>query len=307
MIITSIKRIIKSAIVSSWRNRFVALSSILVLSTTLFVFGSLIFSRAALDSTLNQIKEKVDINVYFVSSAPEQDILDLKESLELLPEVKSVEYLSREKALENFKEKHKDDQLTLQALEELPDNPLGAILNIQANETSQYESIAKFLDKRSTLESGETSIIDKVNFYQNKIVIDRLTKIISATEKIGFTIAFILVLMSIIITFNTIRLAIYISREEISVMRLVGASNKYVRGPFIVEGILHGAISALITLIIFAPITYYVGPFAEKLFGLNLFSYYLSNFVFIFALIFLSGILLGIISSYLAVRKYLKV
>jgi len=307
MLITNTKRIFKSALTNFWRNRLVSLSSILVMTITLLVFGALIFSNATLDSALKQIKEKVDINVYFITTAEETDILSLKTSLENLSEVESVEYVSREDALKNFREKHSDDQLTLQALDELEDNPLGAILNIQAKEANQYESIAKFLEGEYALSNEEIIIIDKVNYYQNKIVIDRLSKIINSTEKLGFIITLVLVIMSIIITFNTIRLAIYISREEISVMRLVGASNKYVRGPFVVEGAFYGLISGTITLIVFFIITYYFESFTQSMFGINLFDYYLTNFMSIFLTISLSGIFLGVVSSYLAVRKYLKV
>lgn len=307
MLIVNIKRITKSAIVNLWRSRVVSLSSILVMSITLFVFGTLIFSNALLESVLTQIKSKVDINVYFSTTAAEEDVLAIKQSLEGLSEVGSVEYISSEQALENFKLRHGDDQLTLQALEELGNNPLGPALNIQAKETQQYEFIAKFLESDNALSSEGTDIIDKVNYNQNKIVIDRLSKIINATERIGLIVTLLLVVMSIIITFNTIRLTIYISKEEIAVMRLVGASNKYVRGPFVVEGMIYGAISAILTLAVFLPVTYYLGSFSERLFGLNMFSHYLGNFWSISLIILASGIFLGVVSSYLAVRKYLKV
>ncbi|MBU1557471.1 ABC transporter permease [Patescibacteria group bacterium] len=307
MFVTNTKRITKSAIINLWRSRIVSMSSILVMSITLFVFGTLIFSNAALDSALTQIQEKVDINVYFTVSAPEEEILSLKKSLESLPEVGTVEYVSREESLEKFRERHGDDQLTLQALDELEDNPLGAVLNIQAKETSQYETIASFLNSESVLSSEGTNLIDKVNYYQNKIVIDKLSKIISSSQKIGFIATLILVIMSIIITFNTIRLTIYIAREEISIMRLVGASNEYVRGPFVVAGVVYGLISAGFTLLVFLPLTYYIGSFTQRLFGLNMFEHYLSNFWNISIIIIFSGVTLGIISSYLAVRKYLKV
>ena len=195
----------------------------------------------------------------------------------------------------------------MQALEELNDNPLGAVLNIQAKETSQYESIASFLSSDSALSGEGVSIIDKVNYYQNKVVIDKLSKIIIATEKIGFIVTLILVVMSIIITFNTIRLTIYISKEEISVMRLVGASNQYVRGPFVMAGIAYGLISAFCTLIVFLPLAYYLGDFTQKLFALNMFDHYLGNFFSISAIIIVSGIILGVVSAYLAIQRYLKV
>ena len=307
MLITNTKRITKSAIINLWRSRIVSLSSILVMSITLFVFGTLIFSNAALDSALSQIQDKVDINVYFTISAPEEEILALKTSLESLPEVGTVEYVSREDSLINFRERHDNDQLTLQALDELEDNPLGAVLNIQAKQTPQYETIASFLNSDSALSNEGTMIIDKVNYYQNKIVIDKLSKIIKSTEKIGFIATLILVIMSIIITFNTIRLTIYIAREEISVMRLVGASNGYVQGPFVVAGVVYGLISAGLTLLVFLPLTYYIGSFTQRLFGLNMFEHYLSNFWNISVIIIFSGVVLGVISSFLAVRRYLKV
>ena len=185
MLVVNIKRITKSAIKNLWRSRMVSLSSVLVISVTLFVFGVLMFSNAVLNSALSQIKEKVDINVYMTTVSSEEDILALKKSLENLPEVKNVEYVSREDSLKNFRERHGSDQLTLQALDELDENPLGAVLNIQAKETSQYETIAKFLNsEENSLSIGGQSIIDKVNYSQNKIVIDRLSKIIKATEKV---------------------------------------------------------------------------------------------------------------------------
>lgn len=302
------KRIIKSGFVNFWRNSVVSFAAILVMTMTLFVLGSVIFVGAILNTSLNQIRDKVDINVYFVTDAPEDDILSLKRSIESLPEVAFAEYVSREEALERFRTRHKDDQLTLQALDELGENPLGANLNIKAKETSQYESIAEFLKNESVLSTdNNTPIIDKVNYSQNKSAIDKLTKIIDSSETFGFIIIAVLVIASIIITFNTIRLAIYTSKDEISVMKLVGASNSYVRGPFVFEGIMYGVVSAIITLILFYPLTIWLGPLTENFFGdINLFDYYVDNFSKIFFIIVGSGVLLGIVSSYLAVNKYLR-
>jgi cell division transport system permease protein len=110
------------------------------------------------------------------------------------------------------------------------------------------------------------------------------------------------------IVFNTIRLAIYIAREEIAVMRLVGASNAYIRGPFVFEGMMYGFVSGIITLLLFYPITLWLGPKTEAFFGnINIFTYYAANFPQVFGTILGAGILLGAISSFLAVRKYLRV
>lgn len=311
MITTTIKRIFRSGFVSFWRNGFVSVSSIMVMIITLSVIISTIFASAILTSTLEEIKDKVDINVYFVRSAPEDDILVLKKALEALPEVKVVEYVSREDALDQFKKKNENDQITLQALEELGENPLGASLNIRAKDPSQYEGIVNFLGLKGTdCKSFESKypIIDKVNYCQNKKTIDTLTSMINSAHKLGFIITLLLVAVSVFITFNTIRLSIFMSKDEIGVMRLVGASRMYIRGPFVVSGAMYGAIAAIITLILCFPITMYVGGMTEDFFiGLNVFSYYIDNFAQIFVIVMTSGIILGAFSSFLAVRRHLKV
>ncbi len=305
---TNTRRIIKTGFFSSWRNGFASLSSVVVMLVTLSVIGGLIFLSAILNTTLTEIRNKVDINVYFVTTAGESSILSLKKTIEGLPEVLEVKYTTREQVLEDFKSKHSNDEITLQALEELGDNPLGATLNIRAKDPSQYEGIAKFLTNQGTLSSGDNSIIDKVNYFQNKTAIDRLSKIIDSANRLGFITTLVLSIVSIIITFNTIRLAIFISKDEISVMRLVGAAQGYIRGPFMVSGILYGGVAALITLIIFFPITYWLGGVTENFFiGLNIFSYYLNNFGQFFLILVGSGALIGAVSSFLATRKYLKV
>lgn len=309
MIWIKLKRIVRSGFYSFWRNGFVSLSSILVMMVTLFVIGSTIFSGAILGSTLNQIKDKVDVNVYFVTTASEEEILAMKKSIEQLPEVAPpVTYISKENVLADFKKRHENDEFTLQALDELGENPLGATLNIKAKDPSQYESIVKFLDNQSTLSSDGTSIIDKVNYYQNKDAIDRLTNIINSANRLGVILTIFLIIISTLITFNTLRLVIYMSRDEIAVMRLVGASTNYIRGPFFVAGAIYGFISAIFTLILFYPITIWLGKTTENFFvGLNVFHYYTANFGEIFLVIVASGVAIGSVSSFLAVRKYLKV
>ncbi len=305
MIWTNLKRITKSGFVNFWRNGYVSFASIVVMVVTLFVISSIIFAGSMLTSVLDTLRDKVDVNIYFLNEATEDDVMVVKKHLEALPEVAMTEYISREDALANFELKHQNDEIIMQTLDELGENPLGAVLTVKAKETSQYESIAAYL-KSETDSRGNEYNIEKVTYYQNKDAIDALTKIIEASRKLGSIVTIIFVLLSIVITFNTIRLAIYVSREEISVMKLVGASFMYIRGPFVVGGIMSGALSAVITLIVLYPITYWMGPSTERLFaGINIFEYYISNFPQIFIIILASGVGIGAVSSYLAVRKYL--
>jgi len=300
------KRIFKAGFIAFCRNAFVSLSAVLIMVVTLFFIGCIIFSSALLKSSLQTIRDKVDINVYFVTNSQESDVLLFKKTLEKMPEVSKVEYISQDQALDNFRKRHENDQITLQALDELGDNPLGAVLNVKAKETSQYESIANFLNQQN-LAQGDNSIIDKINYYQNKDAIDRLTKLIDSGQKIGVVLAIIFALISILITFNTIRLAIFTAKDEISVMQLVGANHIYIRGPFMVGGILYGLTAGIITLILFYPFTYWLNTYTETFFaGDGIFTYYIHNFGQLFLIIIGSGIAIGAVSSFLAVRRHLN-
>lgn len=308
MIWTKIKRISRTGFFNFWRNGTVSLASVLVMMVTLLVIGIIIFSSAILDTSLSELRNKVDINVTFVTTAAESDILNIKQSLESLPEVSLVTYVSREEALEAFKARHANDQLILAALDELGDNPLGATLNIKAKDPSQYQSVANFLESDNALSASGVSIIDRINYFQNKAAIDKLTGIIGSADKLGFVTTLLFIIISVLIAFNTIRLTIYIARDEIAVMRLVGASTTYIQGPFVVLGIIYGLVAAILALLIFLPLTFWLGEATQNFFiGLNVFDYYLSNFPQIFVIIVFSGVAIGALSSALAIRRYLKV
>ncbi len=319
MLFTHLKRIIRTGFINFWRNGFLSFSAIIVITLSLSVFGALIFGSAFGRALLKEVKNKVDINVYFTLDAQETDIVSLKKTIENLPEVDKVEYISRDQALSDFKDKWKDNTLILQGLDEIGDNPFPAVLNIKAKEPSQYAGIARFLESKNNSSSKDgVSILEKVNYNQNKLIIDRLGRIIPAIEKVGSVISIILILVALIITFNTIRLIIFTSKDEISVMKLVGASNIYIRGPFVVSGIMYGIFSGILTLGLLGTFAYYSDAIILKFAGIqgandfdsliNVFStYFIQNITQISLIILISGIILGGISSYLAVKRYLKV
>ena len=305
---TNIKRITRTGFFNFWRNGTVSLASVLVMMVTLFVIGFLIFGSAILSTSLAELRNKVDVNVTIIGSADESSILELKHSLESLPSVSLVTYVSKENALEAFKARHSNDQSILDALGELRDNPLGATLNVRAKDPSQYQAIAEFLGSKNSITSSGISIIDHVNYNQNKAAIDKLARIIDAAHRLGLAITLAFVAISILIAFNTIRLTIYIVKDEVSVMRLVGASSSYIQGPFVVVGIIYGLVAGITTLVVFLPVTYWLGTVTENFFiGMNIFTYYLHQFPQIFLIIIFSGIFIGAFSSILAIRKYLRI
>ncbi len=304
----ALKRVFVSGVKGFTRGGAVSAATVLIMTVTLSIIGSLIFLSALLTYTLNTIKDKVDVSVYFVTSATEADILAVQSQVEKLPQVANVTYTSATDALAAFRERHATDQLTLQALDALGGNPLDASIEIRAKDPSEYESIVKFLEASPTLSSDGNSIVDRINYAQNKDVISRLSIAIQATREIGFAVVILFAIASVLIAFATVRLAIYIAKDEIAVMRLVGASNAYIQGPFIVTGVVTGITAASIVLLLLWPATWYVGMKTMDWFGgFSLATYYGDHFLLVFAILMLSGIVLGAIASVFAIRKYLRV
>ena len=296
------RRVIKSGLKNFWRNGWLSTASISIMTLTLIVVTSLLMINVVSNGVLINLQKKIDISVYFKLDANEEDILIVKSQLERLKEAEEVEYISREDALKIFKEKHKDNPYLIQSLQELGENPLEASLNIKAQDPSQYETIANFLDGISY-----NSIIDKIDYRKNKEVIEKLSSIIANIRVMGLGLSIVLVLIVVIVTFNAIRLAIYSSREEINIMKLVGANNWFVRGPFIVEGVLYGIISSLITLAILYPFFWFISPKLSGFLPIEDFFAYFQNNLWAFLILLLSiGVVLGVFSSFIAVRKYLK-
>jgi len=300
---TALSRIIKYGVQGFWRNGWLSTATLFIMLITLIASIGLITFNVLTETALGALQDKIDISVYFKNTVPEDDILNIKHSLESLTEVKKVEYISRDKALEIFKSRHENDPTISQAINELTDNPLNASLNIKANDPKQYAVIASYLDKDPI-----KSLAEKVSYAQNAVVIDRLNKIIDTGERAGLILTIILAAVAILVTFNTIRLAIYSNREEIGIMRLVGASNRYIRGPYVVEGIIYGLSAGLLSMLIALPAVYFISPYINVFVPeINLWQYFVSNFVKLLGYQFIFGIVLGIISSSIAIRKYLKI
>jgi cell division transport system permease protein len=284
------------------RNGWLSTATVSIMVLTLLVITVLIMVNVIANAVLISLENKIDISVYFKLKTPEEQILNVKSQLEELAEVENIKYVSQDQALVDFKEKHKDNPVLLQSLEELDANPLEASLNITAKQTSQYASINQFLES-----VHYRDIIDKVNYMQNKGVIEKLSSIIIDVKTMGLVISLILAIIVFLVTFNSIRLAIYSSREEINVMKLVGASNWFIRGPFILEGLLYGIIATVITIIILYPAFYFVSPKISGFLPIgDIFIYFRANVLALSVLLLGVSVVLGIFSSFIAVRKYLK-
>lgn len=301
--ITTLSRIFGSGIQVFRRNSWVSAATVFIMAITLFMFSGLFIFNFLTRQVIAIIQDKIDVSIYFVSQVDEGQILKARDILNQLPEVERVDFISRTEALERFQERHRGNEVLVQALEELGSNPFQASLNIKAKNASQYAAIATFIES-----SPFKDQIAKINFAENQLVIERLNRVVGGVQRAGLAVGLVLAVLAILVTFNTIRMAIYSFREEIGIMKLVGASNWFARGPFLVVGILAGVAASLVALTVFWPVVALASPkVAAFIPGVDLYGFVKAHFVTIFGLQTLVGIALGILSSWFAMNKYLKV
>ncbi len=300
----SLKKIIKFAFIDFSRNKGTNFAAIFVLVITISLITCLFLFRGVAQFLILRVQEKVDVTAYFKKDANEEDILKLKTEIsQFSQEVQDVKYVSREEALQTFTEKHKNDSFLISALEEVGENPFSASLNIIMKAPFQYDKIS------GVLENGEfRELVEKIDYYQKKPIIDKVFSTISVIDKVGIGLSIILFLLAILVVFNTIKLAIENSKEEINTMKLVGAPNWFIRGPFIIQGAICGFIACLICLIIFTAAAFFLSSKLEALVpGFNIFKYLVSNFWILFLIQLGTGLALGVISSFIVVRKHLNI
>ncbi len=300
---TSIKRIIRLGWTSFSRDGGAITTTIFILVLTISLVTCIFFLKGISEILISDLEEKVDISVYFKEDITEQEILSVKQKLYQVSDKENIEYISKEQALEIFVQRHKEDLILMASLEEIAINPFLASLNIKASDPVQYGEIANFLEG-AVFEAS----VEKIDYYQRKPVIDRIFSLTDSFKKIGIGISILLVLLSFLVVLNTTRLAIYNLREEVEVQKLVGASNWFIRGPFLVQGVISGAIAALISFVIFGLGCLIFSSNINALFSdLNIWKYFTDNIFIIILIQLTTGIGLGVSSSIIAIRKYLKV
>jgi len=297
---TTLKRIIIAGWQNFSRDGGIAVATIFILVMVIFLASTIFLSKDISQFLITSLQEKADISVYFKEFVLEDDILKIKEKLSQVPEVKNVEYVSKEEAIKRLVVKH--PQL-IESVQETEGMLRLSSLNVNVFEANQYQPVMNFLES-----SNFKDYIDKVDYYERRPVIERIFSLTSLFSKIGISLSIVLNITAILVTFNTIRLAISNQKEEIKIQRLVGASNWFIRGPFLVQGAISGLIAVLISALIFSSICWFLSPKIEFFFaGLNLFHLFIKNFWILLLIQFASGILLAVISSTIAIRKYLRV
>ncbi|MEK9135369.1 MAG: permease-like cell division protein FtsX [Patescibacteria group bacterium] len=301
--LTSLKRIIRLGWLGLVRDGGQIFATIFILAIAILLVSSLFLSGKVGQFLINSLESKADVSVYFKEAALEEDITQVQDELAKIPEVKEIIYISKDQALEEFKKRYENNPVLMDSVKELGGNPFLASLRIQAKQAGQYKVIIGFIDNLSI-----DDIIEKVDYSQRQNVIERIFSITSFLGKTGILFSSILVAIAILITFNTIKMAIYNFQEEVKIQRLVGASNWFIRGPFLAQGAIAGIISAFISFLVLFLIVLLFSPKIQIFLpDLNIFKMFWSNFGFIFLIQFATGIALGSISSLIAIRKYIKI
>ncbi len=296
-------RTFKEGLSNFGRNGWLSFATVSVLSISLYIISVTVILGLAANMVLQNIQDKINVSIYFNPSVSEQTILDVRGKLLEFAEIKYIDYVSKDQALDEFTKMGDADESIKQALEEIGTNPLLSSLVIKANNPDKYELIVQSIKNSSLAEN-----IDRINYQENRVAIERLSKIIKLVEQVGLTMGLVFVFIGVLITFNAIRLTMYSHKQEFEIMRLVGASNLYIRMPFVFEGIFYGVSSAFAVMILLLATTKFIAPLTRGSIPQgDLLGYYTSHFWFILFILLISGIILGVVSSFIAIRRYLKI
>ena len=304
MLFVSLYRVTKFALQNFFRNFWLAIVTTTIMTMSLFVVTILFSLNVVIDHAVNTLHKQVDVSVYFKQEIDPQIVIDFKQELEKISGVKEVVYISKDQALEKFKEKYKDNKIILESLQELKNNPLGDTLIIQAQSIEDYDKILEILSRPEL-----APYIQDKDFQDYNIIINKIADISRTINNIGLALSVIFFIIAVLVSFNTIRIAIYTYREELKIMRLVGASKLFVEAPFLVEGIIYAVLATVVNVAVVFPVLHALQPFLGSFFGegtLDLEVYFRNNFVTIFGLEFLGAVLVSVISSWVAVRRYIN-
>lgn len=301
----TISRTATFALQNFWRNIWLSLATILVFVLTLFIVNVLIGLRVLAQTAVASVEERIDVSVYFRQDTPEATIRMAQDYLQGLSQVASVDYVSAQDAYQRFSQRFRSDASILSALETVDTNPFGGSLVIRATAPDQFPFILEALNN-PTFESA----IQKKDFDDHERIIARIRTLTSRVQTFALVVGALFVLIAVLIVFNAIRVAIYTHREEIGIMKLVGANNSFIRVPFVLEAVLFSLIATAVTAAVLIPILRMTEPSLSAFFDgqrVGLMAYYIEHWIVIFGGQFLALAILSVLSATVAMTRYLKV
>jgi len=297
-------RAIKFSVQDVVRNIWLSLVTIIILVLTLFTVNMLLVVKVVGQTAVDAIKEKIDVNLFLKNDAPEDRIEALKMKISSLSEVKSVEYISKDAAMEEFRMRHQENPEILDALKELGKNPLTPTLVIKPTNMDVFDKLI------NQLNIIEDDIIESRNFANYKTMLDKINNITIKVSNAALGLSSIFIFITLLVIYNSVRVAIYTHRKEITIMRLVGASNWFIQLPYIFSSIIYTFFGVAIVMLLFWPFLNLLQPYLETFFvsyNVNLVQYFYGNILTIFGIQFLVAAAINILASLIAVRRYSKI
>jgi len=300
-------RIIHTGIVNFIRNASLAIAAMAVMIVTLTIVLFSLIANATFSNTIKQITDKIDVSVYLKDTVSAKQANQLVGQLRTLQNAEKVTYLNKEQVLANYRKQNAGNEQLLQAVNETS-NPLPATIHIKPRDLNKINDIKVYLEKPNikAMESDPPSYSGNL-----KEAIDNITHATNILREIGIIAVVIFGIVSALIIFNTIQMAIFNRRDEIQIMRLLGASTSYIRGPFIVESMIYGLLSAIISVLIINGV-FVAASSTLQATTLGLLdigyatTYFDSHFWLFLTLQILVGIVIGAASSFIATRRYLR-
>jgi len=307
MFFLELTRVIKFAWQSFFRNFWLSVVTVVIITVSLFSISFLLIINILTQHVLSVVKERTEVYIDLTSQATKEQAQILVEELKKLPAIKEALFITPEQTLENFKQRHQSDPLMMQSLDSLATNPFTGSIMIKVKKIDAFPVILSELSKADYAPFLE---IEDQEFIDSKLLVERITDYSHKIQRLLFIICLIFALISILVVFNTIQIGIYTHREEIGIMKLVGASNSFIRFPFLIEGFLYSLIGVIFLTLLLYPFLGLVQPYLDNFFreySLNLVTTLNQNFFKVIGTELLIAIVITFSSSFLATRKYLKV
>ena len=300
----SVYRIIKFGIQNFWRNKLLSFVSVTIMVLALLTVSLFTVLNIIVGMTIQAVREKIDIEVFFKPDVEEKQILNIRDQLSDNSLVKQAEYISKTQALEIYKERYKDNMQLLESID-LDENPLPASIKIGVNNP---DKIGVFADE---IKANYDPLIQSVSYQsQYKDVIEKLLRTTNSVKKAGIGLSIIFILISIIVVLNTIRITIFTRKDEIEIMKLVGATNWFIRWPFIIEGMIYGTLATIFSVAILALGMKFATPALSRFMGefsVGFITYFNTHALQIVALQLVISVLIGMISSMVVISRHLKI
>ena len=307
MFFTNLLRTTKFALQNFQRNAWLSIVTIIILCLALLLVSLLAGIQVVANESIKAVESKIEVSIFFTPNTSGEQVAEIAGQLEQREDVRRITTITADQALTEFKDTFKDNPALTEAIETLGDNPLGPVLVIQARSLSDYASILAFFDAETVKPLVQEKNRD---FESTQTVVDQLAAITNQLKRAGLILASIFALIAVLVVYNTMRITIYSHREEIGIMKLVGAGNAFVRAPFIIESVIYAVIAAAVTFAIFYPSVALAAPFVDRFFSgydFSLLAYLKSHIFDLILLQFGSAVALSMVSSSIAVGRYLRV